>query len=132
MKTLSNCLCCIKTIESTKSLELYFLGEHNIQCHAEDKSTNLKVKQNYQIVAIVDGVKFASQQSVSALRLNMAMCAATSSEKAIDPKLLCSIQYRVKTVLQEITLQVLSGFAIEDSSGNLLSFSVENDWDTLY
>jgi hypothetical protein len=93
-----------------------------------DKFVYLKVKQ---IVAIGDGVKFASQQSATALRRSMAMCAATSPEKAVDPKLLRSVQHRVKTVRQEITLQRLSGFAIDDSYGNLLSFSLENDWDNL-
>ncbi len=56
MKNQTDCPCCIKTIESTQSLELYFLGEHDEQYHAVDKSAYLKVKQ---IVAIVDGVKFA-------------------------------------------------------------------------
>jgi hypothetical protein len=62
MKTQTDCPCCIKTIDSTKSLELYFLGEHGEKCHAVDKSAYLKVKQ---IVAIVDGVnsdKYAPQQ----------------------------------------------------------------------
>jgi hypothetical protein len=104
MKNRTDCPCCIKTIEPFKSLELHFLGEHDEQCHAVDKSAYLKVRQ---IVAIVDGVKFAPQQSATALRWNMAMCAASSPEKAIDPKLLRSVQHRVKTVRQEITLQRL-------------------------
>ncbi len=128
MKNRSDCSCCIKTIESTKSLELYFLGEHDEQCHAMDKSAYLKVKQ---IVAIVDGVKFAPQQSATALCRNTAMCAAASPEKAIDPKLLRSVQHCVKMVRQDLTLQRLAGFAIDDSYGDLLSFSLENDWDTL-
>jgi hypothetical protein len=128
MKNRTDCPCCIKTIEPFKSLELHFLGEHDEQCHAVDKSAYLKVKQ---IVAIVDGVKYAPQQSATALRRNMAMGAASSPEKAIDPKLLRSVQHRVKTVRQELTLQRLSGFSIDDSYGNLLSFSLENDWYTL-
>ncbi len=59
------------------------------------------------------------------------MRAATSPEKAIDPKLLCSVQHSVNTVRQELTLQRLAGFAIDDSYGNLLSFSLEIDCDTL-
>jgi hypothetical protein len=95
LKNRSDCPCCIKTIASIKSLELYFLGEHDEQCHAFDKSAYLKVKQ---IVAFVDGVKFAPQQSATALRWNMAMYAASSPEKAIDTKLLRSVQHRVKRV----------------------------------
>jgi hypothetical protein len=50
MINLSDCPCLFKTIESTKSLELYFLGEHDEQCLAMDKSAYLKVKQ---IVALL-------------------------------------------------------------------------------
>jgi hypothetical protein len=38
--TRTDCPCCIKTIKSTKSLELYFLGEHDEQCHAAQGQAN--------------------------------------------------------------------------------------------
>ncbi len=47
---------------STKSLELYFLGKNDEQSHAVDKS---------QIVASVEGVNFALEQSAIARRQNM-------------------------------------------------------------
>ena len=128
MKNRCGCLCCIKTIETKDKLQLYFLGEHNEDSHSTDKSAFLKVKQ---IQAIVDGVKYAPQQSATALRRNMQLCAQSSPEKAIDPKLLRSVQHRVKSVRKELTIQRLAGFAIDDSYGNLLKFSLENNWDTL-
>jgi hypothetical protein len=128
MKNRAKCPCCIKVIKSAESLELYFLGLHDETSHADDQSAFLKLKQ---IIAINDGVKYAPQQSATTLRRNMAQCADTSPEKAIDPKLLRSIQHRVKNARQELTLQRLSGHAIDDSYGNLLSFAVDNSWDAL-
>ena len=125
MKNRCGCLCCIKTIETKDKLYLYFLGVHTEDSHSTDKSAFLKVKQ---IQSIVDGVKYAPQQSATLLRRNMQLCAQSSPEKAIDPKLLRSVQHRVKSVRKELTIQRLAGFAIDDSYGNLLKFSLENNW----
>jgi hypothetical protein len=119
MKKRASCLCCVKTIETSDALE---------DSQTVDKSAFLKVKQT---VAIVEGAGFAPQQSATALRQNMAMGASTSPEKAIDPKLLRSIQHLVKTIRLELTIRRLFGSAIDDSFGNLLSFSVKDNWNTL-
>jgi hypothetical protein len=99
-------------------IQLDRCGEHNPNSHDDDQSKYLK---HGQIVAVVDAVTVAPQQSASQLRRNLQL--SERSTKHIEPFLLRCMQRVVRASRAQLTVKQLQGFSIDSSLGSLAQFS---------
>ena len=111
------CQAQVKLITGPDYKRLQYFGSLDEHSHANEKSKKLK---HNQIVLIHESVVIAPNQSATKLRRNLfqAKC-SPESYTHMPPSILRSIQLRVKTARDQLTVQQLDTTVVPESLGDL-------------
>ena len=112
------------TGENFKRLE--FAKTHDLQSHVNERSKKLT---HDQIVLIHDAVIIAPNQSGTKLRRNLCQNKGSPEQfKHMKPSMLRSIQRRVKTTRDYLTMQQMEASSVPESLGDLIEWCKEHDF----
>ena len=97
-----------------------------MESHVNERSKKLS---HDQIVLIHDAVIIAPNQSGTKLRRNLCQTKGSpESYKHMKPSMLRSIQRRVKTARDQLTMQQMEASAVPESLGDLIEWCKEHDF----